>query len=1135
MGGAASRDAGHKKDDGYAPPAERARARQHPAPAAVLTDPDVAAFDPTADKHDYLLVFATESARSAATLSWAEVGEIWFQAIPGDEEKKTRGVELLKRDWVQRFGDDEVCGRGDVLGLCREHVVDLLARRSGLQLKLSLPSDGQARVYCQLRAPVSLLERKADALDYKFKFKGAIDPGPAFWRKTSGMDRTTGRPLYDEIVEDARILERDQAQETLQQLYAQGRCGPSDMAVFAEAEPTPRHWSRRVHALERISDRVPVHNPYAAHAPYDAAPRERHLYEEYPSVRGRTLFLPKDRLYLTKRIVDEVFDFAVLRERGLIEAFVALHDANYGEMPTTDWLQKRWVFFWRAEASRAGAPLLSHPYMLKGKNCPCYVRPWAQPLAEIRAYFGEKVALYFAWLAFYGYSLIYPALFCFAVYVYDSVKSINDEDEGVHVEQFLVAGFLVAWSAYYKECWDIESQYCAVRWGTLRFEEEEQDRPQFVGDATEPRRVSPITNQSETYYPESKRSRTRLVSFAFVLLAIATLVVLITLIFWAQYFFTYTLGGVFWTGMGSCMSGVQALLIQVASVGYGIVAVKLNDAENYRTQTTYENNLIIKKFAFEVFNNYTALIITAFFKGPYFKCDGGFSSDTGDCLADLEELLVIIFLTRYALALVGAFARPINEFVAYLTPRCLVVDEEIENDEEHGEANEEGPPAEAPRFEAELKLEEYEGMFDDYAEIVLQMGLVTMFTLGLYLTPLLGAGEVLLQMRVDAYKLTALAQRPDPTPAESVGSWGVLMEGMGLLAVYANAGIIVATTKSFHAYSSLQRLIIFFVVEQALLALKLAVHAAIDDEPTKLGELKKRNAHVVARHKNAVFDDDLDGKSGDAIAVDADALSVAALRAMRVARPEARRLEYLRRKLLGCDKDLRDLRQQYRDATASEVYREDLGVSYSRERPDLALGMVSLQVSDVVGLGSPGDPVDAHAMRLVVHVRGDGNSEAGPAPQVSRPAHPPRVEEGESDATVGARLVFDQHFSVAPIKTTQAELRIEVVDDAKKLRRGFVQLPLAALADQKQQALDLELARPGGAGGRPAFLRATAQFQYSKVVPIKREIVAKLEEQRRLHRDVTNLQIGRDVEYEDDWDFPDKAGAEDAKEEAAGA
>jgi hypothetical protein len=718
MGLGASR-ADHKKDDGYVPPSDRARARQAPAPSAVLTDPDVAAFDPTADKHDYLLVFATERSRSSETLKWNEVRETWFQAIPGDEEKKTAGVELLRREWVQRFGEEEECPKGDVLGLCREHVVDLLARRSGLQLKLSLPSDGARRVYCQLRAPVSLLERKADALDYKFKFKDEIDPGPAFWRRSSGTDRVSGRPVYDEIVEDATILDREKAQETLQQLYAQGRCGPADVAVFADAEPTPRHWSRRVHALERISDRVPCHNAYAAYAPYDAAPRERHLYEEYPSVRGRTLFLPKDRLYLTKRIVDEVFDFAVLKERGLVETFVALHDANHGEMPTTDWLQKRWVFFWRAEATRAGAPLLSQTYMLKGGSCPCYLRPWAQPLMEVRAYFGEKVALYFAWLAFYGYYLIYPALFCAAVYAYDSAKDVDDEEEGVHVEQFLVAGFLVAWSAYYKESWDIESQYCAVRWGTLRFEAEEADRPQFEGDPAEPRRVSPITNQSETYYPESKRTRTRIVSLVFVMLSIAALVTLIAVIFWVQYFFTYILGGTFWSGVGSCMSGVQALLIQVASSVYGGIAVARNDAENYRTQTAYENNLIIKKFAFEVFNNYTALVITAFFKGTYFKCDGGFSGDAGNCLGDLEELLAVIFITRYALALIGAFSRPINDLIAYCTPSCLGAEEELpgEDDDDIENDQEEGPPAEAPRFESELKLEEYEGMFDDYAEI----------------------------------------------------------------------------------------------------------------------------------------------------------------------------------------------------------------------------------------------------------------------------------------------------------------------------------------------------------------------------------------------------------------------------------
>ena len=41
---------------------------------------------------------------------------------------------------------------------------------------------------------------------------------------------------------------------------------------------------------------------------------------------------------------------------------------------------------------------------------------------------------------------------------------------------------------------------------------------------------------------------------------------------------------------------------------------------------------------------------------------------------------------------------------------------------------------------------------------------------------------------------------------------------------------------------------------------------------------------------------------------------------------------------------------------------------------------------------------------------------------------------------------------------------------------------------------DTDRNAPGGQGGRAAFLRATAQFQYSKVVPIKAEITAKAAE-----------------------------------------
>jgi hypothetical protein len=83
-------------------------------------------------------------------------------------------------------------------------------------------------------------------------------------------------------------------------------------------------------------------------------------------------------------------------------------------------------------------------------------------------------------------------------------------------------------------------------------------------------------------------------------------------------------------------------------------------------------------------------------------------------------------------------------------------------------------------------------------------------------------------MPVDArYKLTMLTRRPDPMPAESVGSWGALMEAMGILAVFANAGIIVFTTQSFADFGAVYKFVVFFILEQ------VSVLAWAEHEPLK--------------------------------------------------------------------------------------------------------------------------------------------------------------------------------------------------------------------------------------------------------------------------------------------------------------
>ncbi|CAM9264349.1 unnamed protein product, partial [Heterosigma akashiwo] len=120
---------------------------------------------------------------------------------------------------------------------------------------------------------------------------------------------------------------------------------------------------------------------------------------------------------------------------------------------------------------------------------------------------------------------------------------------------------------------------------------------------------------------------------------------------------------------------------------------------------------------------------------------------------------------------------------------------------------------------------------------------------------------VLIEIRSDAFKFTALTRRPVPVPAEDVGAWGTLTCAMGFLAVPFNVGIVVFTTENFAAYSVVNRWLLFLVATQALLCLKVCLHFAGGDAPEWVETLRARQRFVVDKYLN-VKDSDEDGGGG---------------------------------------------------------------------------------------------------------------------------------------------------------------------------------------------------------------------------------------------------------------------------------
>lgn len=50
-----------------------------------------------------------------------------------------------------------------------------------------------------------------------------------------------------------------------------------------------------------------------------------------------------------------------------------------------------------------------------------------QPLCLVRKYFGDKIALYYAWLGFYTQMLVFPAVVGFLCFIY-GIASMNSDD-----------------------------------------------------------------------------------------------------------------------------------------------------------------------------------------------------------------------------------------------------------------------------------------------------------------------------------------------------------------------------------------------------------------------------------------------------------------------------------------------------------------------------------------------------------------------------------------------------------------------------------------------------------------------------------------------------------------------------------
>ncbi len=86
-------------------------------------------------------------------------------------------------------------------------------------------------------------------------------------------------------------------------------------------------------------------------------------------------------------------------------------------------------------------------------------------------------------------------------------------------------------------------------------------------------------------------------------------------------------------------------------------------------------------------------------------------------------------------------------------------------------------------------------LFDEYLEMVIQFGFITLFVVAFPLGPLFAFLNNILEIRIDAEKVLNQLRRPIPRPAKDIGIWLPILNIISKLGVITNGAIIAFTSE----------------------------------------------------------------------------------------------------------------------------------------------------------------------------------------------------------------------------------------------------------------------------------------------------------------------------------------------------
>ncbi|XP_052616079.1 anoctamin-9 [Peromyscus californicus insignis] len=446
-----------------------------------------------------------------------------------------------------------------------------------------------------------------------------------------------------------------------------------------------------------------------------------------------------------------------------------------------------------------------------------------QPIDDIRNYFGEKVALYFAWLGWYTYMLVPAALVGLIIFLsgfalFDSsqiskeicaAKDIFMCPLGDHSRRYqplsemctfaklthlfdnegtvMFAIFMALWATVFLEIWKRQRARVVLHWDLYGWDEEEEEMALEL--------INYPDYKLRTHHHSYLNSTIILILSVFMIcFMIGMAHVLVVYRVLAAALFSSFLEQQVTTVVVVTGAVVHYVIIVIMTKVNKWVAQKLCNFEDPRTFSERESKFTVKFFTLQFFAHFSSLIYIAFILGRINGHPGKSTRLAG--LWKLEECHLSGCMTDLfiQMAIIMGLKQTLSNCIEYLRP-WLALKCRLMRAHEHGRESRD-PDLEEWQHNYRMNPVNTFSLFDEFMEMMIQYGFTTIFVAAFPLAPLLALFSNLVEIRLDAIKMVRLQRRLVPRKAKDIGTWLQVLETIGVLAVIAN-GMVIAFTSEF--------------------------------------------------------------------------------------------------------------------------------------------------------------------------------------------------------------------------------------------------------------------------------------------------------------------------------------------------